>query len=140
MEGVYALVDKPLLEGENILEGDSAVDEDKAAGDITLLWGAILEAEASAGGLPVKPTALLRIPENVLLVFSVLCGIPPVVDDRFIGRIGCLLWDWTVELVGKAFLLSTIPAPNRELPGYILSDDQLTHIKWINFLSIFKLQ
>lgn len=79
--------------GENILEGDSAVDEDKAAGDIILLCGAILEAEASTDSLPVKPTALLRIPENVLLVLSVLSGIPPVVDARFIGSIGCLLWD-----------------------------------------------
>lgn len=76
----------------------------------------------------------------MLLVLSVLSGIPPVVDARFIGSIRCLLWDWTVELVGKAFLLSTIPAPNRELPGNILSDDQLVHIKWIHFLSIFKLQ
>jgi hypothetical protein len=59
----------------------------------------------------------------VLLVLSVLSGIPPVVDVRFIGSTGCLLWDWAAVLVGKAFLLSTIPAPNRELPGNMLSDD-----------------
>jgi hypothetical protein len=118
--GERVLVGHNSLVGEKILEGESVLDGDKDVGDITLARGGILDAVVGRGDLPVTPpTALLAMPDNVLLAASALSGIPPVVDARFIGRSRGLFRGWTVELVGKALLLSTIPAPNRELPGNI---------------------
>lgn len=120
--------DNSLL-GENILEGESVLDGDEEVGDITVVRDGMLEAAVDTGDLPVIPTAFLKMPENGLLAVSALSGITPVVDARFIGNSTDLFRGRTVELVGKALLLSTIPAPNRELPGNILSDVQVVTLK-----------
>jgi hypothetical protein len=127
--GETLLVGDNSLVGEKILEGESVLDGEEEVGDITLARGGILEAAVDTGDLPVIPTALLRMPDNGLLVVSALPGISPAVNARFIGRSRGLLRGWTAELVGKALLLSTIPAPNRELPGNILSDVQVVTLK-----------
>lgn len=118
-EGDTPLVGKNTLVGETLLLGESSLVEEK-----------ILEGESVLeGDEDVIPTALLRMPENGLLVMLALFGVLPVADARFTGKSRGLLRGWTVELVGKALLLSTIPAPNRELPGNILSDVQAVTLK-----------
>jgi hypothetical protein len=84
--GETLLVGDNSLGGEKILEGESDLDGDMEVGDITLVRGGILEVSVETSDLPVKPTALLSIPENVLPVLPALSRIPPVVDARFIGR------------------------------------------------------
>ena len=74
------------LVGESVRVGESSLEGDDEVGDITLSLDGIGEGP---GCLPEIPTALLRIPANVVMGPSILSGMPPVVEARLMGRILC---------------------------------------------------